>query len=341
VSSPLRRWGGRAIALLVTGIGLYVVAPSLVTLLDQWPDLRVVRPGWFVVVALLEVASWVSLWFLDAIVLPRVRWQTIASSQLAGNAASCVLPGGSATGSVIQASMLVRAGEPTGTVAGALGTVGLLTTGMLLALPLLTVPAVIIHPPAARQLQLGLVVSVVVAVVLVALGLALLHSTRLIRLVGAAAGQLVHVVRRRVAAADIRDRVVAQRDTVAAAFAGHWVRALSAAAGNRMFDYAALVASVYAVGGEARPSMVLLAYVLSLALALVPVTPGGLGFVEAGLTSILVLAGVDTNAAVLAVLLYRTFQFWLPIPIGALAWAGWHLHDRHTSGTAPEPESHP
>ena len=74
--------------------------------------------------------------------------------------------------------------------------------------------------------------------------------------------------------------------------------------------------------------MVLLAYVLSFALALVPVTPGGLGFVEAGLTSILVLAGVDADAAVLSTLLYRTFQFWLPIPLGALAWAGWRLHGR-------------
>ena len=91
----------------------------------------------------------------------------------------------------------------------------------------------------------------------------------------------------------VAETVVAQRDAVAAAFAGRWGRALATAAANRMLDYAALVAAVYAVGGRARPSMVLLAYVLSLALALVPVTPGGLGFVEAGLTTILVLAGVD------------------------------------------------
>lgn len=72
-------------------------------------------------------------------------------------------------------------------------------------------------------------------------------------------------------------RVVAQRDAVAASFAGHWGRALGAAAGSRMLDYAALVAAVHTVGGQARPSMVLLAYVLSLGLALVPITPGGLG----------------------------------------------------------------
>ena len=79
--------------------------------------------------------------------------------------------------------------------------------------------------------------------------------------------------------------------------------------------------------------MVLLAYVLSLALALVPITPGGLGFVEAGLTSILVLAGVDSDQAVIATLLYRLVSFWLPIPLGALAWAGW----RFTAGQRDHP----
>jgi uncharacterized protein (TIRG00374 family) len=55
------------------------------------------------------------------------------------------------------------------------------------------------------------------------------------------------------------------------------------------------------------------------------ITPGGLGFVEAGLTSVLVLAGVEAHAAVVATLLYRLVSYWLPIPVGALAWAGWRL----------------
>jgi uncharacterized protein (TIRG00374 family) len=74
--------------------------------------------------------------------------------------------------------------------------------------------------------------------------------------------------------------------------------------------------------------MVLLAYVISLGLALVPITPGGLGFVEAGLTTILVLAGASSDQAVLGTLLYRLASYWIPIPVGALAWAGWRIHLR-------------
>ena len=96
--------------------------------------------------------------------------------------------------------MLVRGGQPGGAVATAMGSMGLLTTGMLLALPILTVPAVILRPPPARQLQLGLVVSLVMAVLLICLGFALLKWDRFVHAVGRGAGHVLHLVRRRISA---------------------------------------------------------------------------------------------------------------------------------------------
>ena len=49
-------------------------------------------------------------------------------------------------------------------------------------------------------------------------------------------------------------------------------------------------------------------------------TPGGLGFVEAGLTGTLALAGVSGGNALVTTLVYRLLTFWLPLPIGAVAW---------------------
>ncbi len=53
---------------------------------------------------------------------------------------------------------------------------------------------------------------------------------------------------------------------------------------------------------------------------MIPLTPGGLGFVEAGLTGMLALAGVGGAAAAVATLAYRLISFWLPIPAGAVAY---------------------
>jgi uncharacterized protein (TIRG00374 family) len=54
-------------------------------------------------------------------------------------------------------------------------------------------------------------------------------------------------------------------------------------------------------------------------LGMIPITPGGLGFVEAGLTATLTLAGVSASDAVLATLAYRLVSYWLPLPAGLLA----------------------
>src|SRR5439155_1267434 len=86
------------------------------------------------------------------------------------------------------------------------------------------------------------------------------------------------------------------------------------------FNYLALLAALRAVGAAPRPSLVLLAYAAAKLLGLIPLTPGGLGFVEAGLVGTLTLAGVSGPGAVAATLLYRLVAFWLPIPAGGVAY---------------------
>jgi uncharacterized membrane protein YbhN (UPF0104 family) len=338
----VRRWGGRAVGLAITGVGLYVVAPSILSLFGAWPRLADVDPWWFPVLVVLEGCSFAALWWLARLALDQhvedqvtTGWGTIATAQLAGNAASKVLPGGAATGSVLQARLLIQAGQPAAVVASALTAIGLITTGVLLLLPVLTVPAVLIGPPPARQLELGLLVSLIMAAVIVGLGVAALTWPRFVVLVGRGAGHIIHLVRRSVTAESCAALLVTQRDRVAAAFEGRWWAAALAAAANRMFDYAALVAALAALDVRARPSMVLLAYVVAQALAMIPITPGGLGFVDAGLTALLVLIGISPDAALIGTLLYRLASFWLPIPVGLLAWTGWRIHLHVTS---PRPD---
>jgi uncharacterized protein (TIRG00374 family) len=313
------------VVLAVTAVSLYIVAPSLLTVFHAWPQLGRVQPWWFVIVVLLESASFFCLWLLLRIALRTRSWFGIASSQLASNAASRVVPGGAASGSVVQASMLIGSGYPAATVGAALAAAGLLTTGMLLALPVLALPALATGVKLARQLELGLMVSLIVAVLLVAMGFAVLKWDRVVNAVARTLGFLAAKLLRRTDATTIAARIVAERDQVAAAFSGRWFWALASAAGNRMFDYATLVAALVAVGAHVRPSLVLVAYVGAVALGLVPITPGGLGFVETGLTSLLVLAGVPTDQALAGTLLYRLASYWLPIPLGAVAWAGWRV----------------
>ena len=45
-------------------------------------------------------------------------------------------------------------------------------------------------------------------------------------------------------------------------------------------------------------------------------TPGGLGFVETGLTAMLALAGVSRRRCRPRDVPYRLFSYWLPLPLG-------------------------
>ncbi|MEL7158236.1 MAG: lysylphosphatidylglycerol synthase domain-containing protein, partial [Actinomycetota bacterium] len=53
---------------------------------------------------------------------------------------------------------------------------------------------------------------------------------------------------------------------------------------------------------------------------MVPFTPGGVGFVEVGLYSALIITGIGARDAALATIAYRMVSLWLPVLVGPGAW---------------------
>jgi uncharacterized protein (TIRG00374 family) len=98
------------------------------------------------------------------------------------------------------------------------------------------------------------------------------------------------------------------------------VRALGWATANWLLDAGSLAVFVGAFGHWVNPDGLLVAYGLAYVLAVIPITPGGLGVVEATLTSLLVGFDTPRGIATLAVVGYRLINFWLPIPLGGLAY---------------------
>ena len=113
------------------------------------------------------------------------------------------------------------------------------------------------------------------------------------------------LLRRRPKMTGLGERLTTARDAVRATLGEQWGQAILRSAGNVLFDYLALLAALVASGSRPTASLVLLAYVASVVLGMIPITPGGLGFVEAGLAAMLVLAGVPGPSATLATLAYR------------------------------------
>jgi uncharacterized protein (TIRG00374 family) len=116
-------------------------------------------------------------------------------------------------------------------------------------------------------------------------------------------------------------RLLRERDRILSTLGSRWKRALAVSVGRWVLDLATLLAALAAIGAHPRPGLVLLAFCAAQVLAQIPVTPGGLGFVEAGLTAMLALAGVSPGDAVLATFAYRLFSYWLALPLGLAGWA--------------------
>ena len=92
------------------------------------------------------------------------------------------------------------------------------------------------------------------------------------------------------------------------------------AAGNWLLDALALWACVRAFGHALGPVGLLVPYGIANVLAALPVTPAGLGVVEAFLIPALVGFGVPRGSAILGVLAWRALSFLAPIPLGLAAY---------------------
>jgi uncharacterized protein (TIRG00374 family) len=311
----------RLIFLAVMLVSLYVVWPSLVKVFSSSPELLSLNPVWFAVMLMAEIASFACAWSLQRIALRTGKWFGVATAQIVGNAFSRIVPGGPAAGGALQYRLLVRSGLDATQVGTGLTSASLISYATLFGLPLLSIPAIVFIAPAPRGLTQGAWVGAVLFVVTVAAGAVVLRTQRPLELVGRAIQWVLnHMRRHQPAVNDLPATLVNERNAIREQLGSRWWLAVITSMGNWLFDYLALLAALAAVGSRPRPSLVLLAYVGAAVLGMIPLTPGGLGFVEAGLTALLALAGVPGPEAVLATLAYRLVAYWLPLMVGPIAY---------------------
>jgi uncharacterized protein (TIRG00374 family) len=310
----------RVVLLLVAAGSLYLLLPKLLDVFSSWPQLRGIDPLWLGLAVLFEALSYISLWTLQRITIGTRSWMAVSTSQLAANAAGSVVPGGGAAAGALQYGMLARAGIRSDRILSGLAASAAATTAALLALPVVASIAGIGGAAAPEGLRR---VAYLGAAAFVLLGVVVVVAFAWDRpLLAVARGAQVAAgwVRQGARFEDLPARLVVARDTIRAAVREHPVLAALAALGKWGFDYLVLISVLQALDVRPQSSLVLLAYAAAALLALIPLTPGGLGFVEAGLTGLLVVAGVGAGDAAAATLAYRLVSYWLPLPVGIVGY---------------------
>ena len=309
----LRRRLVRVIAvLLVVGLVAWF-APGLGDVRDR---LAAARPEWLAVAVVLEVLSCLSyVLMFKPVFCGRMSWRTSYELGMSELAVGSLVPASGAGGLAFGAWALRKGGMPVDDIArrtvaffvlksaanfvavAALGLVMWLGVGPELS-PLLTL------------LPAGLAV---IAMALVSLIPALaarravddgVASQRWRRWLATAIGALDGGVRE-------AGQVLRRRDwRVIAGSLGYWA-----------FDNAVLWACFRAFGESPALTLVLMGYLLGQLGGLLPI-PGGIGGIDGGLIGALIVYGLPAAATAAAVLAYRVVLFWIPLILGAAAFAG-------------------
>jgi uncharacterized membrane protein YbhN (UPF0104 family) len=309
------------VAIGLTGVGLYVVLPSLTRVFAAWPQLSTLSPIWLVASVLAESVSFACAFALQRLVLRTKKRFAVVAAGLAGNAVTNVLPGGDAAGATVQFRMLAAAGIDADNAAGGMTAASLLGIGGLLALPLFTLPAILGGAPVNPGLGHTALLGLVGFGLFLAGGVVVMTTDRPLEMLGRMVQRLWNgFPGHHTKISGLDRRLLQQRDDIRSTLGRDWRRAIVLTGGRLGFDYGCLLCALRATGTSPRPSLVLLAYAAAGVLALVPITPGGLGIVEASLSGLLVLAGVPGGKALVATLAYRLASYWLPLLAGAVAY---------------------
>jgi uncharacterized protein (TIRG00374 family) len=320
---PLPRALRRLAVFLLLGLVVeYLVLPQIAGARRALSLVSHVNLALVGVAVLLEAASLAAYAQLTRAVLPAATAPGLATTariDLATLAVSHIVPGGAAAGTGVGFRLLTEAGVEPGDAGFGLAVQGL---GSAVVLNVLLWTALVVSIPLHGFHALYGTAAIVGAVIIGG------FSTLVVLIVRgeARAARILRTVARRlpfVQEETVHRLVhrVAARLRVMAADRPLLIRAVSWATANWLLDAACLWVFLAAFGHLVSPDALIVSYGLANVLAAIPLTPGGLGVVEAVLASSLVGFGSPRGVAILAVVAYRLVNFWLPIPVGGLAYA--------------------
>jgi uncharacterized protein (TIRG00374 family) len=329
---------------VIGALGIAVIVATFVFILPRIADYRsvwdVVKDlsakdlGLLVLATIGNLATYAPPWMAA---LPGLRYRQGSVLTLASTASTYVAPGGAAVGMAASFAMLRAWGFRGQPVTIAVAVTGIWNQFAMLGFPIVALVAVTLRHEADSLLQTVAIIGLIVFVVAVAGFAAGLSTPQLAKRVGDAAARVcsffLRLVRRKPVTWTGESFVRFRNETVKL-LARRWHVLTVATLAGQLTVFLVLLVSLRVCGVSSAEVTFVEAFaswsVVRL-LGSLPLTPGGIGVVEVGLTGLLVGFGGHNADVVAAVLVYRFLTIVPTLLLGLLAGATWKKHDPHVA----------
>jgi putative heme transporter len=322
--------------LLGGGVAIVVVVATFVFVLPRIADYRdvwgVVKSlSWedgalLVGATLLNLATFAPPWMAA---LPGLRFRQAFVVTQASTASTYIAPAGVAVGMALSFAMLRAWGFASAAVGLAVAVTGVWNQLAMLAFPAIGLALVALSGGAHRALDTIALIGLAIFVTVVAAFAAGLSTPRLARRIGDVAARAVTwglgLIRKGPVPWD-GESFVHFRNRTNRLLRDRWHVLTLATLAGQLTVFLVLLVSLRVLGvsgGEVTAVEAFASWALVRLLGSIPITPGGLGVVELGLTTALLGFGGSQVEVVAAVLVYRVMTMVPTLVIGLLAGVTW------------------
>lgn len=334
----------RRLALAVGGVVVVamfaLVLPRIANYGDVWRTVRGLTWQQWLVLAAAVVANVVTFAPPFVVTLPGLGFMRALTLTQASTASTYVAPGGAAVGVALAFAMLRGWGFESGAVALSVALTGIWNQLFLLGAPAFGVALLTTAGGDDGTLQTVSLVGLAVFVVAASVFAAALVADGPARWAGDRAAHAASWAKarfRRKPVAWSGESLVRFRRSAVRLLRRRWLALTASTIAGQLTVFALLVVCLRALGvGGDDVALVeaFAAWTIIRLLGSLPVTPGGVGVVELGLTGALIGFGGANAGVVAAVLLYRALTILPTIALGVLAGFLWRRQRRPADATS-------
>jgi uncharacterized protein (TIRG00374 family) len=318
------------VVLLVVFVGIF---PKVADYSEAWSSIQQMPTAYVValgVATVLNVAVYV--WPLQA-ALPGLGYGPGFVVRQTSFAISNAVPAGGAVGLGVQYGMLDSYGFGAGAAASAIAIVSVFNVFATLVMPVIGVLALLAGGVVEGTYLLMAAIGVAAIVVGVVAFAVVLRSERGARRVGHWADRLAHPLTRRVGhgrTLDLTGKILDFRSSVVDVMQTRWWQVTVSTLLLQLTSWAILVLALR--GLEAGTGTVTVTWTEALAAfsfarvaSFIPITPGGLGTVDAALAALLTGYGASSSQALAADLVWRAATYVPQVLLGVLTFLWWRV----------------